>query len=364
MYRSALCVVIPVLLLASTAAHSSTPWPNTYTFFGRWDLHTAKRAVTVSSGSYVKARFSGASLDAAFDLSRNSTYCEQEKPAVSSFPTIAWQIDDGIWHEAEIAASVKLAEGLPKGKHTVMLMVRGLDEHQNRWTSPLVASVTFTGFQCAKGGKLESALSRWKKPTLTMEFLGDSITEGVLVDEGRAGVVDGIPRTWPWLSDARLSYAAQTAMALGAEWRQVGFGATGLMHGGSGGALGALDTFNWFYADCPRDNWQPDVVVVNHGTNDGSMAPAEYEPLYARYLAMMRTAYPKARIVALRPFCGAQETAIKAVVDACHAAGDTKVYYIDTTGWYDGPIHPNIEGSTGLAEKLVKVLKAQVLTRK
>jgi lysophospholipase L1-like esterase len=316
--------------------------------------------MTVNSGSYVLARFSGTSLRASFDVSVNQARCVCT--AQGSFPTIAWRIDEGEWQEAEVAATVKLADGLAGGRHTVMLMVRGLDEHQSRWTPPLVASVTFTGFGLAKGGKLEEPLRQWRKPALSIEFLGDSITEGVVVQEGRAGVVEGIPFTWPWLADARLSYAGQTATRLGAAWRQVGFGATGLALAGSGGAPGALDSFNFFYAGCPRDAWQPDVVVVNQGTNEGSMATNEYQPLYARYLGMIRKAYPKAKIVALRPFCGAQEASIKAVVGACNAAGDSNVYYIGTTGWYNGPLHPNVTGSAALAEKLANALKAEVLT--
>ena len=327
-------------------------WSREFCFFGRWDLRYKERAITVNSGSYVKARFSGTSLKASFDLSLNKPQCECTKEG--SYPTIAWQIDSGAWQEAEIGVSVTLAEGLGKGSHTVMLLVRGLDEHQSRWNPPLVASVTFTGFEAQK---LERALPQWRKPKLTMEFLGDSITEGVIVNEGRAGVLPGIPFTWPWLADARQSYAAQTALALGAEWRQVGFGATGLKLVGSGGALGALEAFDFFYAGCPRDKWQPDVVVINQGTNDSSMPATEYQQLYGQYLARIRKAYPRAKLVALRPFVGAQEGAIKA------AASEANVYYIDTMGWYSGPLHPNIEGSAALAEKLVRALKTQGLVR-
>ncbi len=364
MFRLPSAVLIVFMLLISTTLQAASSFPKGYCFFGRWDLRTAKRAVTVNSGSYVRARFSGSNLNALFDVSANQPAYNPsiEKPTgKGSLPTIAWQIDDGKWQEAEIAETVSLAEGLSRGQHTVMLMVRGLDEHQNRWKLPLVASVTFTGFGFAKGGKLEAPFPKWRKPTLSMEFFGDSITEGVLVQEGRAGVVEGIPYTWTWLSDARSSYAALTAMALGAEWRQVGFGATGLVRVGSGGALGALEAFNFFYEGCPRDDWQADVVVVNHGTNEPSIPPQEYQELYTRYIKLIRTAYPKAKIVALRPFNGSQEANIKAAVEACKAAGDTKVFFIDTTAWYSGSLHPNAEGSILLAEKLVKALKTEVL---
>lgn len=192
-------------------------------------------------------------------------------------------------------------------------------------------------------------------------FIACTDTSDFICNRPGAGVVAGIPFTWPWLADARQSYVGQTALALGAEWRQVGFGATGLARAGSGGAPGALEAFNLFHAGCPRDDWQPDVVVVNQGTNESSLPPHEYHRLYARYLALIRTAYPTAKIVALRPFIGAQEASIKAIVSAYNAAGDSGVYYLDTTGWYNGPLHPQIAGSAALAEKLVNALKSEVL---
>lgn len=348
MNRLAYFGLMAIVLLATTVSYAAPQWSKQYRFFGRWDLRAADRAITVNSGSYLLTQFSGDSLSAAFDLTVNK----------APIPTIAWRIDDGEWQEAEIAASVKLAGGLGKGKHTVMLMARGLDEHQNRWTQPLVASITFLGFELPKRGKFYKPLRAWDKPALKMEFLGDSITEGVLVQGGREG-----KNTWAWLTDARLSYACQTAMKLGAAWRQVGFGATGLAHGGSGGAAPALNAFNFFYADCPRDNWQPHVVVVNQGTNDGGMPAKDYQPLYTKYLTMIREAYPAAKIVAVRPFNGAQAASIKATVEALKAAGDTKVYFIDTAGWYNGPLHPNVAGSADLAKKLAKALQEQVLTK-
>ncbi len=345
-FVAALGLATGVLSVRAMSAEP-TGLPKTLRFFGRWDRRTPDRAETVNSGNYLLANFTGSEITARFDVSANM-------PGV---PTLAWRLDDGPWQEAEVAERVPLADHLPKGRHTLMLMARGLDEHQNRWTQPLVASITFLGLDIS-GGRLLPPLPQWDKPKLKMEFLGDSITEGVLVQAPREGKT-----TWAWQTDARQSYAAQTAMRLNAAWRQVGFGATGLAHGGSGGAPGALESFNWFYKGCPRDDWQPDVVVVNQGTNDGGMAPAAYRPLYAQYLAMIRAAYPKAKIAAVRPFVGAQAEAIRAEVEARRAAGDTRIYYINTEGWYSGPLHPNAQGSLPLAEKLATALKEQVLQK-
>jgi lysophospholipase L1-like esterase len=345
------CALLTTLILTGTHLKADDPKPlmDSLVFSGRWDLRAPDRAITVNSGSYVHAAFSGTSLNAKFDTAANK----------APMPTIAWQIDGGDWQEAEIAPDVSLASGLTDGSHTVWLMIRGIDENQSRWTQPLIGSVTFLGFTLSATGKMLPPLDAWKNPKLKVEFLGDSITEGVLVQAGGKGPDKA---TWSWQTDATHSYACLTAIALSADWRQVGFGATGLAHGGSGGAKGALDSFDYFYADCPRDDWQPDLVVINQGTNDGGMPPDKYEPLYAQYLALIRKAYPKAKIAALEPFAGSQGASIKKAVDEAKAQGDLAVYYIDSTGWYkEHALHPNAASSVGLADHLASALKTQVL---
>lgn len=320
--------------------------PSSMQFIGRWDLRRPGQAVTVYSGSHMVARFDAPSLTARFNISANR----------APVPTLAWRIDDSEWQEAEVAQSVKLAEGLKPGEHTLMLMARGLDEHQDRWTPPSAASITFTGLDLA-GGKL---LEPPAEPRLNIEFLGDSITEGVLVHGDRPGKT-----TWPWKTDGRLAYPTQTALKLNARWRQCGFGAQGVTHGGSGGVPSALDTFEFVYKDCPRDAWQPDVVVINQGTNDGGASADVFGPAYRRYLEMIRNAYPDAKIAALRPFNGAQAENIHAEVKARNNAGDKHVAYVDTTGWleagdYTDGVHPNVQGGAKAAEKLADALRKLV----
>jgi len=318
-------------------------------FFGRWDLRAPERAITVNSGSYLLAQFSGSSISARFDVATN----------LPPLPVLTWRIDKGNWQYGEIAPELQLGKGLAAGPHTLWLMVRGLDEHQNRWKAPLVASVTFLGPDVA-GGQILKPLPEWDAPKLKIEFLGDSITEGVLV----GGPHEEAKSTWAWTSNALDSWVGQTALALGAMWRQVGFGATGINHGGSGGAIAAQDSFNFFYDGCPRDDWQPDLVVINQGTNNGGDNGANYLPLYGKYLATIRAAYPKAKIAAVRPFCGAQADSIKGAVDAARAAGDREIYFIDTTGWYSGVLHPGAADCTKIAAKMVDALKNTVLSAK
>ena len=103
-------------------------------------------------------------------------------------------------------------------------------------------------------------------------------------------------------------------------------------------------------------------VVVNEGTNDSGADAATFRTGYAQYLTTIRAAYPNAKLVALRPFNGSQAAPIKAEVDARNAAGDMRVYYVDSTGWlsgsdYDDGVHPNVQGSGKAATALAAALK-------
>jgi lysophospholipase L1-like esterase len=311
-------------------------------FYGRWDVRT-DRAITVNSGSHIGATFTGTAITARFDVSVNTT---------SSMPTLAWQIDQGDWKEADLAATVSLGTGLASGTHTVTLMARSMDENQSRWTPPLTSSTTFLGFTVT-GGAVQSS-ARPVRPKI--EFLGDSITEGVNIWQSHNGQTRK-----GWKDDARVAYASQTAQMLGAEWRQVGFGYLGILKSGNGGVPKANDSFNWIYKDVPRDDWQADMVVINEGTNDSGAAAATFRPGYAQYLTTIRTAYPNAKLLAMRPFGGAQAASIKAEVDARNAAGDTRVFYVDTTGWlvstdFSDGVHPNAQGSAKAAQALLAAI--------
>jgi lysophospholipase L1-like esterase len=340
-FLASLVTAIPTV--AAAAAPSLDP---AIRLHGRWDRRQPDRATTVCAGSYIVARFDGRSLAARFDMARNK----------APLPTVAWRIDaqDEQWRESEIAESLELAKDLRPGEHTILLLVRGLDEHQPRWSPPLTASVTFLGFDLPAGGQFVAVAD---EPKLKVEFLGDSITEGVRVHDKEPG-----RETWPWTSDALRAYPFKTAMKLEAEWRQVGFGRLGITIPGNGGVPIAPDAFDWFYEGCPRDDWRADVVVVNLGTNDRNATSEQFRPGYARELAAIRKAYPKAAILALRPFNGAHADDIRAEVAARNTAGDARIAYIDTTGWlnksdFTDGVHPNAGAGPKLADHLAPLIK-------
>src|SRR5205807_909919 len=118
----------------------------------------------------------------------------------------------------------------------------------------------------------------------------------------------------------------------------------------------------------PKDDWQPHLVVINQGTNDGAVPSGRFRPAYDRYLSLVRAGYPAAHIFALRPFSGAHADDIRAVVAQRIAAGDAHLQFVDTAGWLnltidttDG-VHPNAMGHRKAAERLEAVIRA-VLAR-
>jgi len=329
---------------AAGAAGAGGGGPNeTLHFSGRWNVQSGPRATTVNSGSYLTAQFTGTGITGKFDTAVNDS---------SDLPTVAWSVDGATtWSVAEVKATLSMGSNLSSGTHTITLIARGLDENKNRWSPPLASSITFLGFDVTGGALVENA--RPAQPKL--EILGDSITEGVIVQGssymGHTGQC--------WKNDAVYSYPTQSGRALGADYRQVGFGYQGLLKTGDGGVPAANDSFNWFYKDVPRDSWQADMVVINQGTNDSSQPAATFKTAYSTFLATIRKAYPNAKIVALRPFNGAQAAQIQAAVSA---AGDSRMFYVDTTGWvgtgdFSDGLHPNVQGSSKITTQLVAAIK-------
>lgn len=311
-------------------------------YYGRWNRLPGS-AITVNGGSHVTAQFSGTGVSARFNVSLNQV----------PNPTLVWRIDRGTWQEGELGATVVLATGLAAGKHDLLLMVRGLNEYQNRWAPPLISAITFLGIDVTAGALVPSL--RPVGPRL--EFLGDSITEGVAVWPNRAG-----KDTACWRADGRLGYASQTAMALAADYRQTGFGGEGVLKPGNGSVPVLNESFNWIYGGVRRDDWQPDLVIINAGTVDRADLTPRFGPAFATYLGTVRQGYPNAKIVALRPFGGYHGAEVKAEVSARNAAGDANVFYVDTSGWlstadYTDGIHPNVAGSAKVAAALVPELK-------
>jgi lysophospholipase L1-like esterase len=224
----------------------------------------------------------------------------------------------------------------------------------SRWNPPLESALFFTGVEVGEGGEL---LTPPPPPRMRIEFLGDSITEGILA-EGK-----GERPQFPHLTDGRRAYAYQTAERLNAQPRVVGFGRLGITVPGNGGVPVAIDSFLFVYDSVLKDRWSPTAVVINLGTNDGKATAEEFGPKYLEYLQLVRESYGRARIFCMRPFNGAHADEIRQAVVDMRKGMDLRVHYVDTTGWIDPKedttdgLHPNIAGHRKAAEKLAAFIR-------
>lgn len=132
-----------------------------------------------------------------------------------------------------------------------------------------------------------------------MEFLGDSITCGY-------GSI-GTPDTHTYLTsqqDSTRTYAALTAAYFGADDRYICMSGQGVVRNCNGEIGTPLPRFFHYAtlqntAPYPLGSWQPDVVVVNIGTNDvgGGVEPDTFRQEARAFLADLREAYPEALVI-------------------------------------------------------------------
>ena len=178
-----------------------------------------------------------------------------------------------------------------------------------------------------------------------IEFLGDSITCGY--------GADGIFMQDVFLTaneNAAETYAVLTAEALDADYSLVCYSGYGVLSGFGGGALNADALLPTYYGTVGRcsaelengrtiteDLWdfsvQPDLIVVNLGTNDASYVGAdldrqrEFSAKYTEFLKTLRQKNPDAPILCTLGIMGdALGDAIDlAVLNYQNETGDTKI---------------------------------------
>lgn len=309
--------------------HDGSPTDTNIVYVGRWERGDAKAYHSYWGGAYLRAKFTGTSIG----FQGGST---------AGGPNVLVSVDGEPLHEA---ATLKM-QGLKPGAHTLLLGA----PNQN-------SEFEFKGLTIEQGA---ATLPVPIRPII--EFVGDSITTG----GGQT-------------SPATVNYAWMTAEALGADHAQIAFSARALTTGfGCASDKAGLDTqyfllknFNHL-DDKPQAIWDfsyaPRLVVINLGQNDqcGSEPDDTMTASYVQFVQKIRAKLPNAQIVALRPFGGPYENAIRRAVNTLTAAGDTRVHFVDTTGWLEKPdfvdgIHPTQAGHAKVAARLAPLLKPLLL---
>lgn len=305
---------------------------------GRWA--TVDRAISATApGSSFRIAFSGSHCRMDFDLTGNTV----------PMPHLWISVDGGARVEAPLDWHLRI-DTIP-GEHTAEIILKSAMEMQHRWHRPLSGKVSFLGYEAEGKGVLPEDNRK------IIEWIGDSITEGVLIDAFlRHRQYDQEDR--PYQDDACATYAWLTAQALGLRSYFFAYGAVGITKGGCGGTLPAGEMYPYCFENAPTACDHPDFVVINHGANDRGAASEYYLEGYRNLLIQIRETHPEAKIIVLSAFVGVWPEELEAMVSAFNQERGDDVFFISTSGWIPKePLHPLRDGHRIIAEHLIPILK-------
>ena len=308
---------------------------------GRW-YKNENFAVSTATGSKIEFSFYGDMAVMHFDM----TFSEHPYPHV-------WiQVDGGAKVEATIERFMRIRAD-NNGIHTVTVIYKSAVEMQHRWYEPLVGKIAFKGFEAESPGTLEPVDKKY------IEFIGDSITEGVYVDEEYRLNSDNDMMNRPFQDDVTATYAYITAQSLNLEPLFMGYGGVGLTRIGCGGVPRVGEAYEYCFNAHSTDMPSPDYIVINHGANDQWWDDkTEYLSRYSELLDIVYSKHPSASVFVLGPFCGWCYEELKNFVENYNLKTGRSVVYINTHGWIPSqPLHPSRDGHKIVAEKLIEFLR-------
>ena len=204
-------------------------------------------------------------------------------------------------------------------------------------------------------------------PNRKIECFGNSITCGTGSD------MDEIPcgkGDWQDQHNAYLSYGAQTARALKAQYHLTSVSGIGLMHSCCNLEFVMPQVYDKINL---RDNkiiwdfalYQPDVVTICLGQNDGIQDQKTFCDAYVRFIQTLRKVYPRAQIVLLTSPMGDNKltTVLKSYLSIIEKQalknGDKKVStYFFSRSYNSGcDSHPSLAEHKLIADELTNYLK-------
>ena len=309
-------------------------------FTGRWDTN-GDCAITTAPGGMIEVAYKGKAAVLKFNTEMN----------MQPYPHLWIQVDGGAKVETAVDRVIRI-EAPEDGNHVIKVIYKSAVEIQHRWYGPLIGKLCFTGAEVyGEEGELPEDNRK------IIEFIGDSITEGVLIDEFyHFEQYDQFNR--PVQDDSTATYAYLTAMALGMKPVIMGYGAVGVTHGGCGSVPKAADAYPYNFAGSKAKAQGSDIIVINHGANDAWGTEEAYISEYKNLLDVVRKVNPESKIVVLSAFYGVYPEALKALVEKYNLENGDSIKFIDTKGWIPKePLHPLRDGHRIVAENLTRELK-------
>ena len=315
------------------------PSSNSIRYTGRWSKNE-NEAITTAPGSYFEIGFKGSYCVLNFDIYMN----------FQPYGHVYIQLDDGARTETALDRYIRV-QATDSGEHILKVIYKSAMEMQPRWYEPLVGKITFIGAEA------EDSIELSVDVTPVIEFIGDSITEGIWVDEDRKFY--SFPQeNMVFQNDATATYAFLTAEGLKMRPWIIGYGAVGITKSGHGGVPKARDLYPYCYEGEKITPVYAELIVINYGANDIYVSTEEYIDGYKDYLSFVRTINQNSKIVVLSPFSGYCAEKLEKMVSEYNETSGDCIYYINTKGWIpEDPLHPTREGHRTIAKKLIPLLK-------
>ena len=267
--------------------------------FGKPGGAATGNMIAAAPGAYFEFAFSGEAAELQFntDLSyepHGHVYIE---------------VDGGARIESTVQKFIRIvAKG--EGPHYVKVIYKSTVQQMNRWFNPPSAKLALVGIEC--DGLCELAPDNRK----TIEIIGDSITEGVVVANRKVHMHSML--NGPFEDDSTSTYGWLLAEAMNLRPYTMGFGGTALTHGGCGCVPRASEQYPYNFQGSPITFPSCDYILINHGTNDrapGNVPNENYYTAYEAFLKQIRERNPKSEIVILSPFCGSMDATLPDFVE-------------------------------------------------
>ena len=341
---SVLLVIAPVAVFASDGGVTVDVDSRDIVWMGRWEKENGLMHGSFECGLVLRFTGTGISL----------------RGEASGKTLIA--VDGGDVEYFTLSENAVLFSGLENGEHTLEIY-----------------SAAQQCFPVVGGFTLDPGARTLPSPNgKTVEFVGDSITEGY-VDPKDAPPYDA--------NSYRYSYAFLTGRKLmqdyGVRFNTVAYGGICLVERGDNSSgndpLGMPERYflNREYktqitAEEERkathkwdtETYTPDVVVINLGTNDVIYSNQKVSAAALTFLQNLRGAYENTVILVMTPFNRTKSNPLKKAVDAMN---DEKILLIDTKEWNikagsDG-LHPAPAAHILAAEFMYETLKPYIETK-
>ncbi len=320
-------------------------------YIGRFDFSDRLRPKVWTSGAYMLIRFKGPSCTVRLnDEMLWGTVHNYIEVIIDGEPARRLQLKGQ-------ENTLELAKDLPPGTHTLLICKD--TEAENGY-------IELLGFSC------QELLPPPGKAKRKLEFIGDSITCGFGADE-RAMKCGAPNAQWYDQHNAWMAYGPTTARSLGAQWHLSSVSGIGLIHSCCDKKIlmpqvfdkisMAKDSLKWNFA-----NYQPDVVTVCLGQNDGVQDSVKFCSAYVGFAKTLRGYYPKAKLVFLSSPMADQtlKTALVKYITAVRAAlsregeHNTGSYFFKKRAIKGCSSHPSMAEQQELAIELTAYLKKEM----